>query len=127
MIPQPDRSALQARNILLSMFVVLSFLDTTLVVVAKDRWAIGRILLTILVMYFVFQGRKWAKYLLIGIFSLLIVALIAMVLALGSKLSTFIVIGSWVMVALCAVTTVYLVTNRDLNRYLSSRRQAYPQ
>lgn len=127
MIPQPDRSALQARNILLSMFVVLSFLDTTLVIVAKDRWAIGRILLTILVMYFVFQGRKWAKYLLIGIFSLLIVALIAMVLALGSKLSTFIVIGSWVMVALCAVTTVYLVTNKDLNRYLSSRRQAYPQ
>lgn len=127
MIPQPDRSALQARNILLSMFVVLSFLDTTLVIVAKDRWAIGRILLTILVMYFVFQGRKWAKYLLIGIFSLLIVALIAMVLTLGSKLSTFIVIGSWVMVALCAVTTVYLVTNKDLNRYLSSRRQAYPQ
>ncbi len=32
-----------------------------LVVIAKDLWAISRILVTIVVMYFVVQGRKWAK------------------------------------------------------------------
>jgi hypothetical protein len=116
---QPDRSALQARNILLFMFVVLCILDTVLVIVAKDRWAIGRILLTILVMYFVIQGRKWAKYLLMSILSLSIVALVAMIVALGYRLSTFIVVGSWIMVAFCAVITVYMATNKDLNRYFS--------
>ncbi|KYC37972.1 hypothetical protein WA1_04815 [Scytonema hofmannii PCC 7110] len=126
-MPQPDRSALQARNRLLFMFVVLCILDVALVIVAKDRWAIGRILLTILVMYFVLQGRKWAKYLLMGILSLLVVALIAMVVALNSKLSAFLIVGSWIMVVLCAITTVYMATNKDLNRYFSCRRQAYSQ
>lgn len=124
---QPDRPALQARNILLFMFVALSILDATLFIVARDRWAIGRILLTILVMYFVIQGRKWAKYLLMGIFSFLIAALIAMIVVLGYKLSAFLIIGSWIMIALCAITTVYMAINKDLNRYFSSRRQAYSQ
>ncbi|WP_258272972.1 hypothetical protein, partial [Escherichia coli] len=68
------------------MFVLLCVLDAVLVIIAQDKWAIGRILLTIVVMYFVIQGRKWAKQLLTGICSLLVVVLIAMVLALSSKL-----------------------------------------
>ncbi|GAA6617414.1 hypothetical protein [Scytonema sp. NUACC26] len=126
-MPQSDRSALQARNRLVFMFVVLCILDVALVIVAKDRWSMGRILLTILVMYFVLQGRKWAKYFLMGILSLLVVALIAMVVALSSKLSAFLIVGSWIMVVLCAITTVYMATNKDLNRYFSCRRQAYSQ
>lgn len=65
------------------MFVVLCILDTTLVAIARDKWAIGRILLTIVVMYFVLKGRKWAKYLLMGICSLMVVLLIAMVVLLA--------------------------------------------
>lgn len=126
-MPQPDRSALQARNRLLFIFVVLCILDVTLVIVAKDRWSIGRILLTILVMYFVLQGRKWAKYFLMGILSLFVVALIAMVVVLSSKLSAFLIVGSWILVVLCAITIVYMATNKDLNRYFSCRRQAYSQ
>lgn len=83
---QIDQSALKARNQLLAMFLVLCILDTTLVIIARDRWAIGRILLTIVVMYFVLQGRKWAKWLLMSICSLLVVVLIAMVVTLSSKL-----------------------------------------
>ncbi|MEO0840565.1 MAG: hypothetical protein AAF063_16870 [Cyanobacteria bacterium J06643_5] len=61
-MPQPDSSALKARNILIVLFVILCVLDATLVVMARDRWAIGRILLTIVVMHYVLQGRRWAKY-----------------------------------------------------------------
>ena len=122
---QPDLSALKARNILITLFVVLCILDATLVAIARDKWAIGRILLTIIVMYFVLQGRKWAKYLLMGICSLLAVLLIAMVVALSSKLSTILVVGSLIMVVLCTIIPIYMATNKDLNRYLSFKRQSY--
>ena len=42
---QLDQSALNARNKLLALFVLLCILDIALVIVARDRWAIGRILL----------------------------------------------------------------------------------
>ena len=70
-----DQSTLKARNKLLIMFLVYIVLDATLVAIAKDLWAIGRILMTIFVMYFVLQGRKWAKWVLVGIFGFLVVAL----------------------------------------------------
>ena len=122
---QPDSSALKARNILLTMFVVLCILDATLVAIARDKWAIGHILLTIVVMYYALQGRRWAKYLLMGICSLLVVLLIAMVAALSSKLSTILVVGRLIMVVLCTIVPIYMATNKDLNRYLSFKRQSY--
>lgn len=121
---QLDQSALKARNNLLALFLLLSVLDVALVIIARDRWAIGRVLLTIAVMYFVIQGQKWAKWLLVGICSLLVVVLIAMMLALGSKLSTILMIGSLMMVVLSAVITIYMISNQDLNRYFSYRRHA---
>ncbi len=124
---QPDQSALQARNRLLAMFLVLCILDATLVFIARDRWAIGRILLTIVVMYFVLQGRKWAKWLLMVICSLLVVILMTMVLVLSSKLSPVLILGSLVMVFLSAIIPIYMVSSRDLNRYFSWKRQNYSQ
>ncbi|MBD2024163.1 hypothetical protein [Leptolyngbya sp. FACHB-711] len=121
---QLDQSALNARNYLLALFLLLCVLDTALVIIAKDKWAIGRILFTIAVMYFVIQGRKWAKWLLVGICSLLVVVLIAMVLALSSKLSTILMIGSLMMVILSTVIPIYMISNKDLNRYFSYKRQA---
>lgn len=123
-ITQPDRSALRARNILIAMFVVLCVLDVTLVIMARDRWAIGRILPTIAVMYFVIEGRKWAKWLLISICSLLVVLLIAMLLVISSRLSTALIVGSSIMVVLCAIIPIYLVNSKDLNRYFVYKRQA---
>lgn len=124
-MPQPDSSSLKARNILITLFVIICVLDAILVVMARDRWAIGRILLTIIVMYYVLQGYRWAKYLLMGICSLLAVLLIAMVLLLTSKLSTVVIGGSLMMVVLCAIIPIFMTTGKDLNRYLSFKRQSY--
>jgi O-antigen ligase len=122
---QPDQSILSARNRLLAMFVVLCSLDIALVIIARDRWAIGRILLTIVVMYFVLQGQKWAKWLLIGICSFLVIALIAMVLLLSSKLSITLILGSLIMAILSAIIPIYMLRSRDLNRYFSWKRQNF--
>ena len=119
-----DQSVLKARNNLLALFLVYVILDTILVVVAKDLWAIGRILVTIVVMYFTLQGRKWAKWVLIGILSFLIVALVALVIALYSKLSTMLIVGSLSLTVLSGIILIYLVFSRDLNSYFSSQRQA---
>ena len=124
---QIDPSALQARNKLLAMFLVLCALDTTLVIMAQDKWAIGRILLTIVVMYFVLQGRKWAKWLLMSICSLLVVVLIAMIFALSSKLSTTLIVGSLLMAVLSAIIPAYMFSSKELNRYFHYKRQAYSQ
>jgi hypothetical protein len=121
---QLDQSALKARNRLLVLFLLLSVLDLTLVIIAQDRWAIGRILLTIVVMYFVLQGRKWAKWVLIALCSLLVVVLTALVLALSSELSTALIIGSLLLGVLNAVIVAYMISNKDLDRYFCYKRQA---
>jgi glucose-6-phosphate-specific signal transduction histidine kinase len=120
----PDQSALKARNKLLAMLLLLCVLDITLVIIARDWWAIGRILPTIVVMYFVMQGQKWAKWLLMSICSLLVVILITMILALSSKLSTVLIVGSSIMAILSAIIAIYLVSSKDLNRYFVFKRQA---
>jgi membrane-associated HD superfamily phosphohydrolase len=119
----PDQSALKARNRLLAMLLLLCVLDITLVTIARDWWAIGRILPTIVVMYFVMQGQKWAKWLLMSICSLLVVILITMVLALSSKLSTVLIVGSSIMAILSAIIAIYLVSSKDLNRYFVFKRR----
>jgi membrane-associated HD superfamily phosphohydrolase len=123
----PDQSALKARNRLLAMLLLLCILDITLVTIARDWWAIGRILPTIVVMYFVMQGQKWAKWLLMSICSLLVVILITMVLALSSKLSTVLIVGSSILAILSAIIAIYLVSSKDLNRYFVFKRQVSVQ
>lgn len=122
---QLDLSAKKAKNNLLTMFIVLTILDIILVIVSRDMWAIGRIIVTIAVMYFVLQGHKWAKWVLIGIFSLVVFVLIALIAALYSKLSTFLIVGSLIMIFLCVITGIFMTRSQDLNRYFSYKRQAY--
>lgn len=123
-MPELDISALKARNLLLTMFCVLIILDSLLVAVSRDMWAIGRILVTIVVMYYVMQGKKWAKWVLIAIFSLVIVLLMALIIALHSKLSTFLIVGSLIMIILSLITGGFIIFNRDLARYFSFKRKA---
>ena len=123
-MPPLDQSALKARNKLLTMFLVHVVLDAILVAIAKDLWAIGRILVTIIVMYFALQGRKWAKWFLVGILSFLVVALVALVVALYSKLSTLLIVGSSILTVLSAIIVIYMACSKDLNRYFSYKRQA---
>ena len=122
-MPQLDQSALKARNKLLTMFFVHIVLDAMLVAIAKDRWAIGRILVTIVVMYFLLQGRKWAKWFLVGLFSFLIVALVALVVALYSKLSTILILGSSILTVLSAIIVIYIAFSQDVNHYFDYKRQ----
>ena len=122
-MPELDISAVKARNTLLGMFCVLTILDSLLVAVSQDMWAIGRILATIVVMYYVMQGKKWAKWVLIAIFSLVIVLLAALIIALHSKLSTFLVVGSLILIILSLVTGSFMIFSKDLARYFSSKRK----
>lgn len=121
---QPDQAAFKARNNLRAMFLGLCILDIILVVIARDLWAIGRILVTIVMMHFVLQGRKWAKWVLMGICSLLVVALLTLVVALYSSLSTVLIVGSLVMVVLSAVIVGYMARSNDLNRFFAFAKQA---
>jgi hypothetical protein len=109
------------------MFLALCALDITLVIMARDKWAIGRILLTVIVMYFVLQGRKWAKWLLIGICSFLVIILITMVILLRAKLSTVLIVGSLIMAILSAIIPIYMLSSRELTQYFSWKRQNYSQ
>ncbi len=121
-MPQLDQSALTARNKLLTMFLVHIVLDAILIAIAQDLWAIGRILVTIVVIYFVFQGRKWAKWVLVGIFSFLVVALVALVVALSSKLSPLLIVGSSILTVLSAIIVIYITFSPDVNRYFDYQR-----
>ncbi|MEP0949733.1 hypothetical protein NC992_22840 [Leptolyngbya subtilissima DQ-A4] len=98
-----------------------------MVIIARDKWAIGRILLTIVVMYFVLQGRQWAKWLLTGICSFLVIILMAMVLLLSSKLSVILIVGSLMMAILSSIIPIYMISSRDLAHYFSWKRQNYSQ
>jgi hypothetical protein len=120
---QQEPSALKARNTLTTIFVALSVLDTVLVPISRDWYSIGRILFTVVVMYFVLQGKKWAKWLLISVCSLVAVLLIFMVIKLNAKLSTLLIAGSLALVVLNAIVVVYLATSKELRRYFSQQFQ----
>lgn len=120
---QLDSAASNARNRLVIMFVALCVLDAILIVIARDAWAIARIILIILLMYLVVQGRKWAKWVLIGMFSLQIAALLALLIALSSELSAVLAIGSVSMIILTTAIMFYLFQSRALSRYLSHQQQ----
>jgi hypothetical protein len=113
--------------VLLLLFGVFCLLDIVLVALARDVWAIGRILFTIVVLYFMLQGRRWAKWLLVSICSLLAAALVALIFALGAQLTSVLIVGSWVMVGLSVAIAAYILINKDLHRYLAwqRKRQAY--
>ena len=118
-----NSSSLKIRDALLAMFCASIILDSILVAVSKDLWAIGRIIATIIVMYYVMQGKKWAKWVLIAILSLVIFLLTALIIVLHSKLSSFLVVGSLILIILNLVIGSFLIFSKDLARYFSSRRK----
>jgi len=120
---QSDLCAIKARKNLLGMFIAIIILDSLLVAVSRDLWAIGRIIVTIAVMYYVLQGKKWAKWVLIGIFSLVIVLLAALIMVLHSKLSSFLIVGSSILIVLYAIAGIYLITSKNLNLYFLNKRK----
>lgn len=118
-----DSSVIKARNILLTMFGLLTVLDSLLVAVSRDLWAIGRILLTVIVMYYVMQGKKWAKWVLIAILSLVIVLLTVLIIALHSELTTFLVVGSLILIVLNLAAVGFMIFSQNLTRYFAYMRK----
>lgn len=115
-------AALRVRNTLSFLFVTFLMLDAALIFLSKDLWAIGRILLIAGVMYYILQGYRWAKWLLVVLLSLMVVALVALVIALSAKLSTLISVGSVVMAIYCGVIIGYLVLNDGVKGYFAWQR-----
>lgn len=113
---------LQARNQLIGMFVALCCLDLVLLILARDLWAMGRLLFTIVVMYLVLKGYRWAKWLLIGILSCVAVALLALLIVLGTQLMLILSLGSVAMVGLSMVIIVFMMRSEALNGYLHQQR-----
>ncbi|MEL6931070.1 MAG: hypothetical protein AAFO95_20980, partial [Cyanobacteria bacterium J06600_6] len=103
---------------------LITVLDSILVAASRDLWVIGRILITIVVMYYVLQGKKWAKWVLLAIFSLVVVLLAALVIALHSRLSTFLVVGSLILIILNLITAGFMVCDRNLADYFAFKRKA---
>ena len=118
-------SALQkARNRMITMFLALLILDAILIFLSKDLWAIGRIIFTAAIMYLVVEGHHWAKWMLVSILSLVVVALVGLLTALSNQLDTLIVFGSLIMIVLCCVIMAYLVGNHDLKKYFAVKQQS---
>lgn len=119
----PSPAALQARNTLLYLFLGLMLLDLLLITLAGDLWALIRILLAAVLMYFVMRGYRWAKWLLVGLLSLLVVALVGLGMLLGPQLSLSIALGSVVLGVLCCVVMAYMLGNQPLAEYFSWYRR----
>ncbi|MEM6251606.1 MAG: hypothetical protein AAF821_01680 [Cyanobacteria bacterium P01_D01_bin.156] len=119
----PSPSTPQPQKTLLSLFVALLILDALLIYLSKDLWAIGRIIFTAIIMYFVLQGHRWAKWMLVSILSLVVVALVGLLAALSSQLSIVLSVGSVAMAILCCIIMAYLIGNNDLKKYFSSARR----
>jgi len=119
-----NKPAMKARNLLLAMFFLLTILDSVLVVVSRDLWAIGRIIITIIVMYYVMEGKKWAKWTLLAILGLVIVLLSGLVIALHSKLSTFLVVGSLILIVFDLIAGGLMIFDRNLADYFALKRKA---
>ena len=120
---QIDSTILKARNLLIAVFVGMCLLDTVLVVLSQDVWAVGRIAITVALMHLTLQGKRWAKWTLIGWLSLTVVALLGLLTLLSSELSTTLITGSIVLIAITLTVILSLLRNQALNRYFAHQRQ----
>lgn len=116
-------SILQSRNTLIYLFLALLIIDTILIILSQDLWAIGRIIFTAAIMYFVLQGYLWAKWMLVSTLSLVVIAQVGLIAALGNQISAILSIGSVAMAILCIIIMAYLVGNNDLKRYFALKQQ----
>lgn len=123
-MPKLDAASLQARNILIALFVAVCILDGVLIVLARDIWAIARLLFTLALMVLTLRGQRWAKWLLILICGLSVFALVTLTLILRDQLSPLLIGGSLILAMLYSMAAMHLGTNSALKRYLAWKRQS---
>jgi len=113
----------RARNILFFAFASLWLLDLAFVLVSSGGiTGYIRLLLTAILMYFVLNGHKWAKWLMV-----ILSALAILVYSFGSILlfgqnkalaSIFVIIS----IALL-ILVIYLVFDKNVNSYLEAAKK----
>ena len=123
-MPKLDAASLQARNILIALFVAVCILDGVLIVLARDIWAIARLLFTLALMVLTLRGQRWAKWLLILICGLSVFALVTLTLILRDQLSPLLIGGSLILAMLYSMAAMHLGTSSALKRYLAWKRQS---
>lgn len=116
-----DRDAAKASNILLGIFICYFILQTLLVAASPDVTGLVRIILTLLLMYFVMMGHRWAKWIMVVLFYL------ATAISLWFSYS-FLERSVWLSVAFLVAGIVmscvatFLIASKPLNRYFAWKR-----
>jgi len=115
-----SQSAENAKNILLSMLVSLLVLDIVTIIFSQNFTGIGRILLTVALIWFTLEGYQWAKWVSIVCFFLGSGLGIIVGLAFISKSKMGIVLI--LMGIYLAVPALYLLLSRNLETYFQYKR-----
>lgn len=121
MVTELDASALRAKKILLGLFVVW-FISEALVIAINGKVTGGvRYILTLLLTYYVFQGRLWARNLMVGLCCMGA----ALVLIIGISNFNEMGTGPIVMIVYAGfflAIAAYLLLSNNLNRYFAWKR-----
>jgi hypothetical protein len=119
-LPELDGTALKARNKLIWIFASFLSFDLLTILINGEYRGLIRLILTVLLLYLVLQGQKWAKWLVV-IFA-----------GLGIPVSLLATIGSEKMIDMLSsiilfffdtTLVVYLTRSEPLNRYFNYKRR----
>lgn len=115
-ISQPYPDELKARKTLLSFFAAWIIVDLVLAVISGTVQDVVRIITTLLLMHFVMLGKRWARIITVGLFSLVALGCVAFgIWNLQDMLPlACITIGFGVLMS---VIPLYMLLSKDLQRY----------
>jgi hypothetical protein len=119
-LPKLDQAAFEARNKLIKLFSSLLLLDLAMTLIDQDYRGLIRLMFTILLMYVVLQGHRWAKWIVVIFASLGIpIGLLAAVgyeTVIGKVLSLTLFLLDFLLV-------IHLIKSRPLDRYFDYKRK----
>ena len=119
-----DSSAIMAKKILFGIFVGLIVFQAVLIAIVPDIRGVVRMILTLLLMYFVMEGHKWAKWVMVVLFYLATVYglfVSATLYKQPSSAAIFPIILAIIAIVYGAVGT-FMVASKPLNRYFLFKR-----
>ncbi len=122
-----DKAEIRARNILFWLFFSNFIIDCFVVATSPRNSGIVRLILTLLLMYFVFQGHRWAKwYVIVSTFVGVIVAIIISPFIFKDILMPqLIIVGAFflIWVGINLTIAIFLLRNKAINRYFEYKRK----
>jgi DNA-directed RNA polymerase subunit RPC12/RpoP len=124
-ISQAYSGELKARKTLLGLFAAWIVLDVVLAAIGGTVLDGIRIIMTPLLMYFVVQGKRWARIITIGLFGLGALGCVAFGIWNFQNMRTpaYIMIGFGVLMS---VIPLYMLLSKDLQRYFTWKQSKAP-